>query len=243
MKPDVSEMTVEKKGWEFLPSPEKMTEVEVKSFDGLLDGLEKTFISTLGESGEGPLVAILRATISEMIGALRVLLKGREFDAEAVRKIEQLFHSIELYSSVAAMMSREESENWFRQALREAMVKKGGVKIGDLDGILMKRKQFNALQEGARRTRYKLKITSKSLSKTKSWKLKVVTYLESRYPNLGVTLENLHLLPPRVKDDGRKFLRSKLGNAVHAENIVKDVFRRPKRSISRGYEQFVHIAK
>jgi hypothetical protein len=69
--------------------------------------------------------------------------------------------------------------------------------------------------------------------------LRFYQYLTCRYlkkqHGLKLDIANLHTLNPEIKQNAREYLKSILGNGLQAENIIKNVFRKPNKSKRKRY--------
>jgi len=78
------------------------------------------------------------------------------------------------------------------------------------------------------------KTMSELLSEIDGLKISTAKYLKRKYPKRSITPNNLHRLPEDIKDDGRMFLKQKLGEGLQTPNQIKEVFRKPRKSKSHS---------
>jgi hypothetical protein len=61
-------------------------------------------------------------------------------------------------------------------------------------------------------------------------RINVALYLQGEFPKLTIHAHTLHTQSEYVKKKGREFLRHELGGNIKAETIIKEVFRKPRKS-------------
>ncbi|MDI6765996.1 MAG: hypothetical protein QME52_04145, partial [Bacteroidota bacterium] len=82
-----------------------------------------------------------------------------------------------------------------------------------------------------------LKFILSDLSKVQKLRLEVITYLKKENPKLKCSPRSLHTLKPSLKQKGRDYLYTRVGNQINAKDVIEEVFRKPKKSKKRDYNE------
>jgi len=103
------------------------------------------------------------------------------------------------------------------------------------------------LERLKKESRERRKVEDKVMSKVGQATIKVVTFLRSRFPNIDIPPKNLHSLDEKLKRAGRRFLRrvphEPLGGSLQRETLIKEVFRKPRRSTRKQESNSSHHRK
>jgi hypothetical protein len=86
-------------------------------------------------------------------------------------------------------------------------------------------------------------ITRGELSQAQNDRIDVATFLGPRYPTVAINSNNLYLLPDKIKEEGRQYLRQVYGNSLGIRNRIKEVFRKPRKSTDQSGESPYKINK
>ncbi|MBI1804829.1 MAG: hypothetical protein HY033_12195 [Ignavibacteriae bacterium] len=141
-----------------------------------------------------------------LFGRLARVFKSTGFDKEAALNLINLIGNIRYLLSTAAIEAfiegRKEVQEWIAQGYREGKI--------TLSAEVQKQfKQF--------------------LSKTDQFRHQVVKHLAKKFPEKRISPHKLHALPKDIRKAGRDFLHRQFGNSLQANNIIKEVFRKPRK--------------
>jgi hypothetical protein len=107
--------------------------------------------------------------------------------------------------------------------------------------ILEQLSTLNSAKEEINKQIEASKITSEQLSNVAKYRIKVSTYLKKEYPKISITPNNLYYLPKEIKEEGRHFLRAKLGVGPQTINNIKDVFHKPRKDKRRDDDELYKV--